>query len=91
MSDTPKTPEEEGEKQIVDVDEMRAMKKSMGFDTSQYAKEAQEEVKDYQVINTGKKVKVGGVRGEVFIVKGTYRGKTYEQELVLTSNKKVVK
>ncbi|MEA2091196.1 MAG: hypothetical protein U9O83_02390 [Campylobacterota bacterium] len=81
----------DGNKHIIDVDEMRAMSKAMGFDASQYAKEAQEDAKDYKLTSTGKKVKVGGVRGEVYIIKGTFDGKAYKQEIVLTKNKKVVK
>jgi len=81
----------DGEKHSTDVDEMRTMSKATGFATTQYAKEAQEDAKDYKLTPTGKKVKVGGVRGEVFIIKGTFDGKAYKQEIVLTKNKEVVK
>jgi hypothetical protein len=77
----------DGDKQIVDVDDMKAMSKAMGFNASAYVKEA----KNYKITKTGKKVSVGGVKGELFIITGTHEGKPYKQEIVMTNNKDVVK
>ncbi|WP_373035739.1 hypothetical protein [Sulfurimonas sp.] len=81
----------DGDKQIIDVDDMKAMSRSMGFDASAYAKDAKEEAKNYKISKTGKRVSVGGVRGELFVVTGTHEGKPYKQEIVMTNNKDVVK
>lgn len=81
----------EDDKQIIDVDDMKAMSKSMGFDASAYAKDAKEEAKNYKISKTGKRVSVGGVKGELFVVTGTSEGKPYKQEIVMTNNKDVVK
>ncbi len=81
--------DDDGEKSIVDVDKMREMSKSMGFDPAQYVQEM--EKPEYTIKKTGKKVKVGGIAGEVWIVSGTYDGEKYKEEIVVTKNKKVVK
>jgi hypothetical protein len=79
----------EGQKTIVDVDEMKQMSKSTGFDISQFASEI--EKPEYKVKNTGKKVKVGGINGEVWIISGVYDGKKYREEIVVTKDRRVVK
>ncbi|EDZ62802.1 hypothetical protein SMGD1_1266 [Sulfurimonas gotlandica GD1] len=81
----------DGDKHIVDIDDMKSMAKSMGFDASGYVKDAKEEAKDYKIINTGKKVTVGGIRGELYTIKGNYDGKPYKQDIVMSNDKNVVK
>jgi hypothetical protein len=74
---------------VVDINAMKAKAKEMGFDPSMYA-EKREKPK-YTIKKTGKRVKVGGIKGEEWIVKGKENGESYETKVVVTNNKNVVK
>lgn len=74
---------------VVDVNEMRAKAQSMGFDPSAFA--PKQEKPKYTIQKTSKKEKVGGITGEVWIIKGEASGKKYETKVVLTNDKRVVK
>jgi len=81
---------EDGEKNIIDMDEMKRMSQAFGgMDPSMY----QEEMKkpDYSIKKTGKRVKVGGIKGEVWIVTGEEDGEKFREEMVVTKDKRVVK
>ena len=80
---------ENGKKIVIDMDEIRKMSQSMGYDASAYQEEIQK--LQYKIKKTGKRVKVGGVRGEVWIVSGEEDGEKYKVEIVVTKDKKVVK
>ncbi|WP_373001848.1 hypothetical protein [Sulfurimonas sp.] len=74
---------------VVDVNEMKAKAKEMGFNPSMYA-EKRDKPK-FTIKKTGKRVNVGGIKGEEWIVKGKEDGKNYETKVVVTSDKNVVK
>jgi len=78
-----------GRKKVIDMDEMRKMSQSMGYDASQYQEEIQKP--KLKVKKTGKRVTVGGVRGEVWIVSGVEDGKKFKEELIVTKDRRVVK
>lgn len=80
---------EDGRKKIIDTAEMRAITESLGIDTSAYAKEQVKEIK-YKINKTSKKVKVAGIKGEVWIISGERNGKKFNEEIVVTKDKKVV-
>jgi hypothetical protein len=74
---------------IVDINAMKAEAKKMGFDSSMYADK--QETPSYTIKKTGKKVKVAGINGEEWLVKGEVDGESYSTKVVLTNDKKVVK
>jgi hypothetical protein len=74
---------------VVDVNEMKAKAKEMGFDPSSFMQK--QEKPKFTIKKTGKRVNVGGIKGEEWIVKGKEDGKKYETKVVVTSDKKVVK
>jgi len=74
---------------VVDVNEMKAKAKEMGFNPAMYM-EKQEKPK-YTIKKTGKRVNVGGINGEEWIVKGREDGRNYETKVVVTNDSKVVK
>jgi len=80
---------EDGKKTVIDMDKMRKMSQSMGYDVSAYQEETQKP--QYKIKKTGKRVKVGGVGGEVWIISGEEDGEKYKVEMVVTKDKKVVK
>jgi len=74
---------------IVDVNKMRAKAKEMGFDPSAFA--AKQEAPKFTIEKTGKKERLGGINGEVWILKGEEDGEKYETKVVVTDDKRVVK
>ena len=72
-------------KKIVDVDAMRAMANSFGYDPSEYN---QEEQFHPQIKKTSKRVTVAGIRGEVWRVSAE-DGAEFE-DIVVTKDKRVV-
>ncbi len=81
--------DDNGKKNIVDVDDIRKMSKSMGFDASQYIQK--QEKPKYKIKKTGKRVKVGGISGEIWVVSGTYNGEKFKDKIVVTKDKRVIK
>lgn len=81
---------ENGKKKVIDTAEMRAMTESIGLDVSAYAKKQVEDIK-YKINKTSKRVKVAGIRGEVWIVSGEQNGKKFKEEVVVTKDKEVAK
>ena len=80
---------EDGKKTVIDMDEMRKMSQAMGFDASTYQQEIQKP--QYKIKKTGKRVTVGGVKGELWIVSGEEDGEKFKEEMVVTKDKRVVK
>jgi hypothetical protein len=81
---------EDGEKNIVDMDEMKKMSQAFGgMDSSAYTQK--NEPLKYTIKKTGKKVKVGGIKGEIWIVSGEDNGEKFKEEVVVTNDKRVVK
>lgn len=77
-------------KTIMDMDEMKKMSQAFsGMDTSSY--DVNKAVPKYKSISTGKREKVAGINGEVWIISGEEDGEAFTQEAVVTNNKKVVK
>jgi hypothetical protein len=74
---------------VVDVNEMKAKAKQMGFDPSSFMQK--QEKPKFTIKKTGKRVKVGGIKGEEWIVKGKENGKNYETKVVVTNDKNIVK
>ncbi|WP_294963712.1 hypothetical protein [Sulfurimonas sp.] len=68
---------------------MKAKAKEMGFDPSLFMQK--QEKPKFTIKKTGKRVNVGGIKGEEWIVKGKQDGKNYESKVVVTSDKNVVK
>ena len=50
-----------------------------------------QETPKFKIKRTGKKVKVGGILGEVWMLKGEEGGKNFKEKVVVTNNAKVVK
>lgn len=78
------------QKTIMDMDEMKKMSQSFGSMDSSANSETTIAPK-YHITKTGKKVKIAGVNGEVWIVSGQEDGEKFTQEMVVTNNKEVVK
>lgn len=78
------------DKKIVDMDEMKAMANSFGFDPSQHMHE-EEMPPAPKIRKTGKRVKVAGVNGEVWSVSVYEDGLKHTSEMVVTKDKRVVK
>lgn len=77
-------------KTIMDMDEMKKMSQAFGaMDSS--AENAKQRAPKYKIIKTGKKEKIAGISGEVWIVSGKEDGEKFTQEMVVTNDKKVVK
>ena len=74
---------------VVDVNKMKSKAKQMGFDPSMYAEK--QEKPNFTIKKTGKKVKVGGIKGEEWILKGKEDGESYTTKVVVTNDKNVVK
>lgn len=77
---------EEGQTQVVDMDEMRRLTAAFGASAAPQ-NEPQER---WKVKKTGKKESVAGVKGEVWIVEGEMDGEPYRDEVVMTQDKRVV-
>jgi len=76
-------------KTIIDMDAMKKMSHSMGYDASKYKQETQKP--DYKVKKTSKRVTVGGIKGQVWIISGEENGERFKEEIIVTKDKKVVK
>lgn len=76
-------------KTVLDMDEMRKMSQSFGYDASQYKEEIQKP--QFKIKKTGKKMSVGGIKGEVWIVSGNDNGEKFTAEMVVSKDVKVVK
>ncbi len=74
---------------VVDVNEMKAKAKQMGFDPSAFMEK--QEKAQYTIKKTGKRVNVSGVRGEEWILQGKEDGKNYETKVVVSNDKSIVK
>jgi len=82
--------DDDGDKSVMDMDEMKKMTAAM--QGSGMMKETESSKShDYKIKKTGKKVTVGGVKGEVWIVEGTEDGEPYKEEVVVTNDKRIVK
>ena len=73
-------------KKIVDVDEMRAMANSFGYDPSEYE---QEELFHPKITKSSKRVTIAGIKGQVWSVSASDGSET--QEIVVTNDTRVVK
>ena len=78
-----------GKKTVMDLDKLKEMQRAMGFDSSAYQQEV--EKPQYSIKKTGKKVKVAGINGELWIVSGKEDGESYKVDMVVTKDKRVVK
>lgn len=76
-------------KTIVDVDEMKKMAQSFGVDASQYMEE--NKAPEFKIKKTGKRVTVGGVKGEVWILSGEEDGEKFKTEMVVSKDKKLAR
>jgi len=74
---------------IVDVNEMKAKANALGFNPATYVQKS--EKPKFTIKKTGKRVKVGGIEGEEWIVKDRDDGQDYEAKIVVTSDTNVVK
>ncbi len=72
---------------IVDVDEMRAMAESFGYNP---AERIEESLPDFKIQKTSKRVKVAGVSGQVWIVSAAHDGESFQEEVVVTNDAEVV-
>jgi len=80
---------EGGQKTVVDMDAMKKMSQSMGYDASEYKEEMQKP--NFKIKKTSKRVTVDGIKGQVWIVSGEDDGEKFKEEIVVTKDKKVVK
>ncbi len=80
---------DDGKKTVIDMDEMRKMSQAMGGDPSQYHEAI--EKPEYKIKKTGKRVKIAGIRGEVWVLSGEEDGEKYKTEVVVTKDKRVAK
>lgn len=75
---------------VMDLDEMKKMSQAFGgMDRSAYMEE--NKAPDYKIKKTGKKLVVGGVKGEVWIISGEEDGEKFSTEVVVSKDKKVAK
>ena len=81
---------DDGEKSVIDMDEMKKMSQAFGgIDSSAYMQK--NETPKYTIKKTGRKEKVGGINGEVWIVSGEDNGEKFKEEMVVTNDKRVAK
>lgn len=73
---------------IIEADEAKETMKSIGFDVSQLNEEIAKP--EFSIEKTGKKVKVNGISGEVWILSSADEKETETAEIVVTDNKKIV-
>jgi hypothetical protein len=81
---------ENGRTKVVDMDEIKKMAQAFGGGAKPQ-REQESEMPEFKITKTGKRVTVGGVRGEVWIVKGVDEGKPFTEKLVVTKDKRLVK
>lgn len=74
---------------VIDLNEMKAKAKEMGFNPAMYAQK--QEKPKYTIKKTGKRVTVGGIKGEEWIVKGKENGQNFDTKVVVTNDKNVLK
>ncbi len=77
---------EDGQTQVVDMDEMRSLIGAFGASASQ----GQVKEDKFRIKKTGKKETIAGVKGEVWIVEGEMDAEPYRDEVVMTQDKRVV-
>ena len=77
-----------GKTHVVDADEMKKLAHSLGGDTDRQKNSNTPKLK---VKRTGKRVKVAGIMGEVWIVSGVEDGETFKEKVVVTKDRRVVK
>lgn len=77
-------------KTIMDMDEMKKMAQTFGgMDSSQYREE--NKAPEYKIKKTGKRVTVGGIKGEVWIISGEEDGEKFKTEMVVSKDRKLAK
>lgn len=81
---------EDGETKVIDMDEMRAMMGGFTGGLKEKAKEVQDEM-DMKVIKKGKSKRVAGIKGQVWTIEYDQDGETKRSDVVVTSDKRVVK
>lgn len=72
---------------IVDVDEMRAMATSFGYNPAEHIENA---MPSFKIKKTSKRVKVAGVSGQVWIISGSEDGESFKEEVVVTNDSDIV-
>ncbi len=80
---------EGGEKNIVDMDEIKKISETFGGMGSLEEKQ-KTKIPKFVIEKTGKRVKVAGINGEVWIVSGENYGEKLKQEMVVSNDKRVV-
>jgi hypothetical protein len=78
-----------GEAKIVDVEQIKAMANSFGFDASEHMHE-EETPQSIKIKKTGKRLKVAGINGEVWSVIAYENGLKQTSEVVVTNDKRVL-
>ncbi len=79
---------ENGKAKVIDFDQMRSMMESLG---GQELQKEKVEKPDFKITKTGKKEKVAGISGEVWIIEGSNKGEAYKDKIVVTKDKRVIK
>ncbi len=79
-----------GKTEVMDMDEMKKLANAFGGGEPQH-KKSQKAMPKFKIDKTGKRVTVGGIKGEVWIVSGKEDGKPFKEKLVVTNDKRVVK
>jgi hypothetical protein len=82
---------ENGKTKVIDFDQIRAMAESLGGGSQQQLQKTSRKKEKFNIDKTGKKVTVGGIKGEVWIVEGFEKGEKFKQEVVVTKDKRVSK
>ena len=72
---------------IVDVDEMRAMAASFGYNPAEHI---ENNIPSFKIEKTSKRVKIAGVLGQVWIVSGSQDGEAFKEEVVVTNDSDIV-
>ena len=83
--------ERNGKKTVVDMDEMKAMMNSFGANTEAIKEDIKKKKESFHINKTGKKERVGGVSGELWIISGEDDGEKFEQEVVVSRDKRIAK